>query len=313
MQALDSPLAQIFCFTLAPDLLGGTCLRFTEDQLAFLPEGTADLPYMGTLADGGEIDVTALKYMNVQAVFSISAADLTDVNVADALMLEEQTGIPAVLIDGSFDKIGETYLLLGECLGRQERAEFLAQYCQDILERVTAAVDSVPQEKRVRFYFAEGPEGLQTESDASQHALAFSVAGGVNVVKDTGSPVLGREMADVTIEQIQEWDPEVIITWNSTERASALNLIRNSAQWAGVTAVREGRVYEMPCLPFAFCDRPPGVNRFLGIQWLANLFYPDAYDVDMVDVVRDFYARCYWRNITVEQAKEVLGESYEAK
>ena len=59
-------------------------------------------------------------------------------------------------------------------------------------------------------------------------------------------------------------------------------------------------------LPFAFCDRPPGLNRFLGIQWLANLFYPDYYDVDMVDVVREFYSRCYWQNLTVEQANRIL-------
>ena len=75
-------------------------------------------------------------------------------------------------------------------------------------------------------------------------------------------------------------------------------------------AVRDGRVYTMPNAPFAWCDRPPGVNRFLGIQWVANMLYPDLYDVDMVEVTKDFYSRMYWVDITDEQARDLLGNSY---
>ena len=56
-------------------------------------------------------------------------------------------------------------------------------------------------------------------------------------------------------------------------------------------------LHEKRDLPFSWCDRPPAVNRILGIQWIANALYPDTYDVDMVDV-------------TDEQAREILGNSY---
>lgn len=49
------------------------------------------------------------------------------------------------------------------------------------------------------------------------------------------------------------------------------------------------------------------MNRFLGIQWLANLLYPDFYDVDMVETVRDSYATCYWRDTSRAQAEGILG------
>jgi iron complex transport system substrate-binding protein len=62
----------------------------------------------------------------------------------------------------------------------------------------------------------------------------------------------------------------------------------------------------MPSVPFPFCDRPPGLNRFLGIQWLANLFYPDYFDVDMAEVVREFYDTCYWRTLDREEALNIL-------
>jgi iron complex transport system substrate-binding protein len=69
----------------------------------------------------------------------------------------------------------------------------------------------------------------------------------------------------------------------------------------------------MPNTPFSWCDRPPAVNRFLGMQWIANMLYPDAYDVDMVEVTRDFYSRFYHVDITDAQAKEILGNSYPVK
>jgi iron complex transport system substrate-binding protein len=305
-----SSLAQIFCFTVAPDLLAGTTVLFTSDQLAYLPDSMSELSYLGSLSAGAAIDTEALEYLGVQVLFSISGTDLTDVNVNDALRLQTTTGIPVVLIDGSFDVIGDTYRLLGHCLGREERANQLADYCAEIYERVTAAIATVPESARVTYYFAEGPEGLQTEPNASQHSLAFTTAGGINVAAKLDYVVGSQVMADTTIEEIVGWDPQYIISWDYETRSGASKVIQNSSEWAGIDAVRNGRVFEMPALPYAFCDRPPGMNRFLGIQWLANLFYPGYYDVDMVDVVREFYARCYWRDITADQARSILGTSY---
>ena len=76
--------------------------------------------------------------------------------------------------------------------------------------------------------------------------------------------------------------------------------------------MKNGRVYTMPNSPFAWLDRPPGVNRFIGIQWLANVLYPDLYDVDMVEATQEFYRRMYWIELSDDQALELLGNSYPA-
>lgn len=304
-----SPLAEIFCFTVEPGLMGGTCSSYTRDQLEFLPENMSSLIQMGSLSNGGTIDREALIYNNIQVVFSISGTDLTDVNVSDAEGLQDQTGIPVVLIDGSFNIIADTYRFLGECLGCEKRAEELAGYLEDVYNRVSSAVAQVPESERVSYYYAEGPQGLQTEPDASQHSLAFQVAGGRNVVEGVGVTA-GGGMSNVSLENVVKWNPEAIITWDFNVRGGAEKIIRTSSDWESIKAVRDGRVYTMPNLPFAWCDRPPGVNRFIGIQWLANLFYPTYYDVDMVEVTRDFYKRCYWRDITEEEARRVLGNQW---
>jgi len=90
----------------------------------------------------------------------------------------------------------------------------------------------------------------------------------------------------------------------------AFELIRADNKWATIQAVKNGRVYCMPGAPFAWCDRPPSVNRILGLQWVANMLYPDAYKVDMVQVTREFYALFYHFELSDAKAKELLGNSY---
>ncbi|MGV8083947.1 MAG: ABC transporter substrate-binding protein [Coriobacteriia bacterium] len=303
-----SALAQIFCFTLAPDLIAGTGLQFTKQELKYLPEGTSQLAYMGTLSGGAEIDREALLVADVQLIFSISGVQLTRTNISEAEDLQDQTNIPVVLIDGSFPQIAQAYRLLGEILGQEKRAEELAAYCEKIYSEVTAAVAKVPDNKRVSLYYAEGPEGLQTEPDVSEHALTFAIAHANNVAAVPETQGLG--MSNVSLEQVLQWDPHVIIAWDDVVRGGADEYIKTSPDWAPITAVKTGRVYTMPNAPFAWCDRPPGVNRLIGIQWVANMLYPDVYDVDMVEELKKFYSAFYWVDVTDADAKDLLGNSY---
>ena len=303
-----SPLAQVFIFSLAPQLMAGTAMTFTNQELAFLPEGTADLPNMGSLSGNGEIDREELVAKNVQVVFSISGVPLTPSNISDADKLQKQTGIPVVCIDGSFDVIADAYRFLGDIFGVNDRAEDLALYLEDIYDRVTAAVGGIPEDEKVSLYYAEGPLGLQTEPDVSQHALTFHVAGARNVAAVEEAQGLG--MSNVSLESVVSWNPEVIVAWDDVVRGGADEIIRTKESWSTIRAVQDGRVYSMPNVPYAWCDRPPGVNRFIGIQWVANMLYPDLFDVDMVEVIQDFYKRMYWVDVTVDQALAILGNSY---
>lgn len=93
-------------------------------------------------------------------------------------------------------------------------------------------------------------------------------------------------------------------------KPTADEIIRTDEKWSHISAVKNGRVCTMPNAPFAWCDRPSGANRFLGVQWIANMLYPDRYDVDMVKEVKKFYSLLYWVDITDDDARELLGNSY---
>lgn len=303
-----SALAQIFVFTLAPQLLGGTGMQYTEEELRYLPAGTENLIYMGTLSGGGEIDREMLLKQDIQLIIDCSGTTLSAADVSTAEKLESQTNIPALCIDGSFDNIRTAYKLLGEILGAEERASEIAAYLERVYNDVTAATADIPDSEKVRLYYAEGPLGLQTEPDRGQHALTFDVAGANNVsaVEETQ----GIGMTNVSLEAVLAWDPEVIIAWDDVIRGGADEIIRTDEKWSHISAVKNGRVYTMPNAPFAWCDRPPGVNRFLGVQWIANMLYPNRYDVDMVEEVKKFYSLLYWVDITDDDARELLGNSY---
>ena len=303
-----SGLAQVWVFSLDPSKQGGSSAQFTDEQLQYLPEGIEKLPYMGSISENAQIDAEQLIEEDIQLIFSISGVGLTQTNLSDAETLQEQTRIPVVLVDGSFTRIAEAYRFVGDIMGCAARAEELATYCEQKFAEVTDAVAKVADDERITLYYAEGPEGLQTEPDSSQHALTFKLAGAVNVAQVEEIPDLG--MSNVSLEHVLKWDPEVIVAWDRRVQGGADKLIREEPEWADISAVKTGRVYTMPASPFAWCDRPPGVNRLIGIQWIANLLYPQHYDVDMVEVVKDFYKKMYWADVTDEQARELLGNSY---
>ena len=303
-----STLAQVYISCLCPDLLGGTASKFDERQLKYLPEGTKDLKYLGTLHNNGEIDRETLLKEDIDIMFSISGIELTQQNISEAIDLQGQTKKPCLLVDGSFDKIPDAFRFLGDCLGREERAEELATFCAEFYDRVHKVVEQIPMDERITVYYAEGPEGLQTEPETSQHMLGFLEGGALCAAKC--EETYGGGMTDVSLEQVLKWDPEVIVSWDVDTRGGAFEDIRTNKNWSTIKAVKNDRVYAMPNEPFAWCDRPPGVNRLIGIHWIANLLYPQYYDVDMVDVTEEYFKNMFGIDVDRDEVIQMLGNSY---
>lgn len=303
-----SGLAQVWVFSLNPDKQGGTSMQFNAAQLEYLPEGISELAYMGAISENAQIDTEMLLAEDIQLIFSISGVGLTESNIDDAETLQKQTEIPVVLVDGSFSRLAEAFRFVGDIMGEAERAEELAAYCERKYAEVTQSVSEVPDLERVAIYYAEGPQGLQTDSGDSQHALTFKLAGARNVAQNVEVAHWG--MTQVDMEQVLEWDPEVIFAWDELNGGGADQMIRTMDEWAQIKAVKDGRVYTIPAVPFQWCDRPPGINRLIGVMWVANVLYPDYYDVDMVAETQEFYKMMYRVDISEEQARTLLGNSY---
>jgi iron complex transport system substrate-binding protein len=113
------------------------------------------------------------------------------------------------------------------------------------------------------------------------------------------------------MEQILLWNPEVVISGYDHSGKPGVpgdfyRAIWNNPLWRHVQAVRNREVYEVPQYPFCWIDRPPSVNRIIGIVWLANLLYPDVFHDDMRAVTRDFYSKFYHWQLTDAQLNRLL-------
>lgn len=303
-----SPISELYLFTLAPEKAAGANSDYTDSQLQYLPDNVADLPSYGTMANGGTLNTEAIMAAGVQVILNVAQADITQSDIDNADALQEQTGIPVLLFNGSVEKTPDTYRSIGAVLGQADRAEEMASYLENVYTEVSEAVASIPEEERTTVYYAEGPDGLKTEPSSSNHFTTFLEAGAKNVadIDNSNGGATGGGMTQVSLENVIAWNPEVIIAWDDTERGGADDLIRTSSDWESIDAVANDRVYTIPCVPFMWGDRPPSVTRYIGMQWLANKLYPDVYDVDMIEETKNFYSLFFSVDLTDDEAKSIL-------
>lgn len=291
-----SPLGMIYVYTLTPDKLAGTSMKLTASELKYMP-GCKDLPYLGGVQAGAELNKEAIIKAGAQIIISISPDAITDNDKTTADQLQQQLNIPVVCVDGDLQKADKAYEFLGKILGQEKRAAQLSAYCTKVFKDVVDKVSAIPEKDRVKVYYAEQSNGLSTDPDTSSHAAVLKYANALNVA--TVQAKGGSGMSPVSLEQVLSWNPDVIISWGDNN-GGAYNLIKSSKDWANINAVKNNRVYQMPDEPFSWIDRPPSVNRFLGIQWVANLLYPNVYKVDIKKETKDFYKLFY--NIDLSDA-----------
>jgi len=275
------PPAAILLYTLAPDLLLGWPRANRAEECAFMLPDVCARPEVGRLTGRGN---TA----NLESVLALKPDLILDVGSTTptfaslAARVQEQIGIPYALLDGRFEATASTYRQLGALIHRD--AEPLAVYTEETLSTIKARVNEIPQDQRPRVYYARGPRGLETGLGGSINVETIEFLGARNVAAERQGG-----LATVSIEQVLVWNPQVIVTIDRDFADS----VPSDPQWAQVEAVRTGRVYLSPKLPFGWVDFPPSVNRLIGLWWLAKIFYPNHFDENIRALARDFYSRFY--------------------
>jgi iron complex transport system substrate-binding protein len=148
-------------------------------------------------------------------------------------------------------------------------------------------------------------KGLNTDPSGSVHSLLIDLAGGVNVAQT--DILQGKGMTGVSLEQVYNWKPDLILVWSGNfDGMNSYREILTSSAWQNLDAVRNKAVYQVPWRPFGWIDRPPGLNRLIGIVWLAHLLYPDMFTYDITAVVKTFFLQFYHYEPTDEEALELL-------
>jgi iron complex transport system substrate-binding protein len=227
----------------------------------------------------------------------LDVGTISDTYISLADRVQGQTGIPYALLDGRFEATPGMYRTLGALIHREEKAEALARYAESTLRLMLDRIATIPEQDRPRVYYARGPRGLETGLRGSINVETIEFLKARNVA---GGGAGG--LATVSIEQVLAWAPDVIVTIDQDFAAS----VRTDPVWASVPAVRNGRVYLSPKLPFGWIDFPPSVNRLIGLWWLAKILYPERFPEDLRPITREFYASFYHVNVNEEQLDRIL-------
>lgn len=297
------PVGTIVLYSLNPEKMVGWNYDLREGEKGYILEDYHELPNLG---GAGRESINIEEVLKEDPDLLIIMEKIDD-NLKDrAEELEKQIGKPVLVLDDRIEKLEEAYRILGRALREEERAEELARYCKETLEEAEERKDKIDKADQINVYYAEGPNGLETEPAGSWHGELIDIVGGNNVARVEEMGDKGK--SEVSIEQVLEWDPEIIISWDD-ERGGYYSEIFTDPAWQNIKAVEDGEVYEIPNKPFNWFDRPPSVNRILGVKWLGNLLYPDIYDYNIEEVVKEFYQKFYHYQLSDKDIKELLGNS----
>ena len=135
-------------------------------------------------------------------VLDVGDTGPTYVSLADRV--QEQTHIPAVLIEGRLAETATTLRTVGALLGVSDRADALARYAETLLTAVKSQVAKIPPANRPSIYVARGPRGLETAVAGSIGSEVVDLVGARNVAGKETAP---RTIAEISPEQILAGSP----------------------------------------------------------------------------------------------------------
>lgn len=289
------PPAAVALYTVAPEKMVGWVRPLTDAQKEFITETYRSLPVAGRLT-GKEADIGAEEVKSLKPDLIIDVGDLKPQYRALADKIQNETGIPYVVLDGSIDQMPELYTQLSQLLGGGMRTDLLAMQTVSMLSEVTSRKGSATRPGRI--YFAQdrdvpdmmGMAGIDPAILKTLNAVSFN---GEHAASGHGN---------VTPGQIVEFNPDVVIA----STPDVAKQLAGDPAWRAVPAIAAGKIYAAPSLPFGWLGTPPSVNRLIGLEWLSALLYPGEPKRDLAADVRGFYRSYYQVDLTEAQVQALL-------
>ncbi len=285
-------LAQIVLTAIAPDMFAGVASAVPQQHKEIMPEELFGLTEFGSLYSGGDLNVEELALAAPDVIIDIG--DSKKGVAEDMDRLQTQTNIPSVFIYSTLETMPQTYRTLGRLLGREERGEELAQFCEKVYNRTLAVMDKVGDNK-IKSLYVLGDKGLNVIAADSYHSeLLDLLTDNLAVVDNPVSKGFGNE---VSMEQISLWNPDFVIF----RPDSIYSTVKNIPAWNEITAIKSNSYIQVPDAPYNWMSMPPSVQRYLGLIWLPAQLYPEYCEYDVKADIKEYYRLFYGCSLTDEQ------------
>ena len=256
------------------------------------------------IMDGDDVNIESLLALKPDVVF-YNASDTQDLEKL------ENAGLTAVAFSATkwkfncTETFNEWMNLLDQIYPEHagNREELIKKYSTDTYNKIQDTVKNVEEKQKVLFLFQYDENTMITSSSKFFGQWWCDAVGALNVAQDVPAE---KTNAVITMEQVYEWDPDVIVITNFTQ-AKPDDLYNNaigSDDWSNVSAVKNKRVYKMPLGTYR--TYTPSVDSPMTLEWLAQAVYPELFkDMDVKADVKEYYQNLFGVTLTDEQVDQM--------
>ncbi len=227
-----------------------------------------------------------------------SAGSGTDVNIEAVLKLKpdivitwtwkpgvirfmEEKGLRVIgIYPESLAELNEVMRLHGRMFNREKKIDSAISEMERIFSAIKKKTSSIPTNKKKKVLWLGGKQtsvacGIGITNDV------FKMIGGINVAGH-----IPQRNADVSIEQIIAWNPDVIFIWGNA-KYNKEDILRNP-QWRHIKAVKDGMVFKSP----QWSTWSPRIAPIS--LWMAAKTYPEYFkDIDREKIIDIFYRKVF--------------------
>lgn len=254
----------------------------------------------------------------IAADFSINLEEIVNLNPdlmvvwstqeAEIQKLEELS-IPVIALtnggSGNIEDFQANMRIIGEALGKEDRAEAFISLSQEVLEYLEGKADQVQNENRPRVLYMRDKE-LKVAASKAFNNITIDLTGGKNVAEEVAGA-----WAEVSMEQILAWDPEIIYLSAFDDFVPA-DFYENripGQDWSYVDAVKNKRVYKTPHGIYRW--DAPSVETPLLLKWMAQTQQPEIFnDFDFEADLKKFYEEFFAYELTATEVAEIMNKAH---
>jgi iron complex transport system substrate-binding protein len=209
-------------------------------------------------------------------------------------------GMPVVQLNlTDFDTLKACYRLTGEILGKAaaERAAKYVDYLDSRIESIRSVTSRLPDADRPSVLHIASVDPIQVDGSDTIIDRWITLAGGRNAARSVSG-----NFRPVTIEQILEWNPDVVIFMSSAAGSDGLY---TEDKWKEVPAIKTGRLVRNPEGAFPW-DRY-SAEEALQIQWAAKTLHPELFPtLDLSQETTSFYATFMNYALSADDVQRIL-------
>jgi iron complex transport system substrate-binding protein len=264
---------------------------YTKQLTIYFPE-ISKLPSVG---DTSSPNLEAILKLEPDAVIFYATGANDSCNSLQSTLESTDPNVTVIRMDGYQEPhfINEIESL-GVILDKENEAKEFIDFYNSVLDPIKLKGKSLSEKEKVRVYM-EGSDDHETCAQGGGFEKNFLMANGRNAFADALT-----QYPKVSDEDIIVRNPEIVVKiwgytlpdvggYNSddvTQVKEIRDAVINRTGWCNITAVKENRVYAF------YNNLIYGAQHFIGIAYLAKMFYPKDYpDLDPKAIHQEYLTR----------------------